>query len=61
MKLFNLFTILHKRPAKSREISDFLLHASEQKQKKLFMEAARRANEDQRETYRKAQLKAKGT
>ena len=60
MKLFNLFNI-HKRPAKSKEISDFLLHASEEEQKKMFMEAARRANEDQRETYRKAQLKTKGT
>ena len=60
MKLFNLFNI-HKRPAKFREISDFLLHAPEEEQKKLFMEAARRANEDQRETYRKAELKAKGT
>jgi len=37
-------------------ISDFFLNASPEEKKKVFMEAARRSNEDQRETLRRANL-----
>lgn len=46
---------------KSSKFSDFFRYASEEQKIKVFTEAARRANEDQREVYRKAQLKTKGT
>lgn len=41
---------------KSDNISDFFLKASAEEKKKVFMEAARRSNEDQRETLRRANL-----
>lgn len=41
---------------KSDNISDFFLKASTEEKKKVFMEAARRSNEDQRETLRRANL-----
>ena len=39
--------------------SSFFLYASPDEKKKVFMDAARRANQDQRETFRKAGLKLK--
>lgn len=47
MKIFNFFT---KNKAKKREgsFADFFLRASDKEKKKIFTDAARRANEDQR-------------
>ena len=47
MKIFNFFT---KNKAKKQEgsFADFFLHASDKEKKKIFTDAARRANEDQR-------------
>ncbi len=47
MKLFNLFRKKEKIE-ESGSFSDFFLHASKEKQMRVFTEAARRANEDQR-------------
>ncbi len=48
-----------KGPENYAGLSDFLIHASADEQKKVFMEAARRANEDQLKMFREATLKAK--
>jgi len=47
MKIFNFFT---KNKAKKQEgsFADFFLHASDKEKKRVFTDAARRANEDQR-------------
>ena len=47
MKIFNFFT---KNKVKKREgsFADFFLHASDKEKKKVFLDAARQANEDQR-------------
>ena len=47
MKIFNFFT---KNKVKKQEgsFADFFLHASDKEKKRVFMDAARRANEDQR-------------
>jgi hypothetical protein len=47
MKIFNFFT---KNKAKNQEgsFADFFLHASDKEKKKVFLNAARQANEDQR-------------
>jgi len=39
--------------------SSFFLHASDEEKKKVFTEAARQANEEQREVFRRASLKPK--
>ena len=39
-------------------LSDFLVHAPEERKKAVFSEAARRANKDQMETFVKSQIKA---
>ena len=51
--------LLKKAPksAESGKFSDFFRHASEEKKREVFIEVARRANKDQREVFRKAQLK----
>ncbi|MEK9131412.1 MAG: hypothetical protein AAB447_00705 [Patescibacteria group bacterium] len=40
-------------------VSDFMVHASYDTKKKVFTEAARRANEDQLKTFREARLKTR--
>ena len=47
MKLFSFFT---KNKEKKREgsFADFFLYASDKEKKRVFTDAARRANEDQR-------------
>ena len=47
MKLFSFFT-KNKEKNKTGNFAEFFLHASDKKKKKIFMDAARRANEDQR-------------
>lgn len=59
MKLINFFKKT-KQPEKHHGFADFFLHASEEEKIKVLTEAARRANEEQREVFRKAQLKTKG-
>ena len=45
------------KSAKPSGFSDFFLHASEEKKKEVFREAARKANEEQREVFQKSQVK----
>lgn len=40
---------------KYKSASDFFMRASAEEQKKIFIEAARRANEDQMEVFKRAQ------
>jgi hypothetical protein len=47
MKIFNFFT-RNKEKKKTGNFADFFLHASDKEKKKVFIDAARRANEDQR-------------
>ncbi len=47
MKLFGIFRKKEK-VKESGSFSDFFLHASKEKQMRVFKETARRANEDQR-------------
>lgn len=58
MKLLNFLNNMKTKidARKSDNISDFFLKASAEEKKKVFMEAARRSNEDQRETLRRANL-----
>lgn len=58
MKLFNLFRKT-KQKEKSGSFSDFFLHASEKKKEAVLREAARKANEEQKEVFLKSHLKAK--
>jgi len=58
MKFLNLFTKNYTKQ-KTSKFSDFFLHASEERKKEILNEAARKANEEQRETFMKARLKAK--
>lgn len=46
MKILNFFN-RSKEKKKNGSFADFFLHASEQEKEKVFMEAAKRANEDQ--------------
>ena len=41
--------IFSKKIKQSDQLSDFLLNASEEKKKTVFIEAARRANKDQQD------------
>lgn len=61
MKLPNLFKKTEKteKTEKSGRFSDFFLHASESKKEEIFKEAARRANEQQREIFERSRLKVK--
>ena len=43
-------------PEKYKGLSDFFMHASPDEKKKVFTEAARRANEDQMKIFKQAQL-----
>lgn len=61
MKLFKLFNFSKKNKSegkKSAGLSGFLLHASEKEKHKVFTEAARMANEEQRETFSRSRLRA---
>ncbi len=42
-------------PEKYKGLSDFFMHASADEQKKVFTEAARKANEDQMKVFKQAQ------
>lgn len=44
-------------PEKYKGLSDFFMHAPADEQKKVFTEAARRANEDQSKIFREAKMK----
>ena len=58
MIFFNFFKKVKKERLMG-SFSSFFLYASPDEKKKVFMDAARRANQDQRETFRKAGLKLK--
>lgn len=58
MKFFNLFRKT-ERIKKSGRFSDFFLNVSERKKEEIFKEAARKANEEQREVFMKYQFKSK--
>jgi hypothetical protein len=58
MKLINIFKKSDKAKT-TGSFSDFLLHASKNKKQEVFIETARKANEDQRKVFEKAQLKTK--
>lgn len=44
---------------KTGNFSDFFLRASDEDKKQVFIEAARKANEEQRDVFLKSQLKTK--
>lgn len=58
MKLIDLFKKSGKK-AKPGRFSDFFLNATEKEQKEVLKEAARKANEDQRELISSSHLKRK--
>ena len=57
----NLLKSLFKKEAKPTEdrFSDFFLHASADSKEELLTEAARKANEEQRELFNRAQHQIK--
>jgi hypothetical protein len=62
MKIFKLFNkiIFGKNKAEKKTgFSDFLINASAEEKERVFKDAAVRANKDQRELARKANLKLK--
>ncbi len=51
---------IHKKIIeKYKGFSDFMLHASPEEKKKVFTEAARKANEDQLRAFKEIELKLK--
>ena len=58
MKFLNLFKKTEQKE-KSGRFSDFFLHAPEKKKEEVLREAARKANEEQREVFMKFHLKTK--
>ncbi|HLB51207.1 MAG TPA: hypothetical protein VJL38_03465 [Patescibacteria group bacterium] len=58
MKLLDFFRKTEKADNPSR-FSEFFLHASEKEKEKVFKEVARKANEEQREVFMRANLKTK--
>jgi len=58
MKLLDFFKKAEKREKPGR-FSDFFLHTPEKQKEEILKEAARKANEEQREVFTKSQLKAK--
>jgi len=59
-KLLNILNIFKEADTKkSGHFSDFFLHASIEKKRKVFTEAAQRANKDQREVIKRSDLKLK--
>jgi hypothetical protein len=63
MKIFKLFDKIrfgkNKTEKKTGGFSNFLINASAKEKERVFRDAAIRANEDQRELARKANLKLK--
>lgn len=62
MKLLHLFKKSPKiqTSEKSGRFSEFFLRASDEDKKQIFIKAAHRANEEQREVFSEAQMKTKG-
>jgi len=58
MKLLNLFKKAEKTEKPGR-FSDFFLHAPEKKREEVLREAARKANEEQQETFAKSHLRTR--
>lgn len=58
MTLFDFFRKAEKIEKPGR-FSDFFLHAPENKKEEILKEAARRANEEQREVFERSRWKAK--
>ncbi|MBU3925464.1 hypothetical protein KJ854_06080 [Patescibacteria group bacterium] len=60
MSLLNFFRKT-KYKEKSGKFSDFFLHTSDNEKKEILREAARKANEEQRDVFMKSRLKAKSS
>ena len=58
MKFLDLFKKT-KQKEKSGRFSDFFLHAPEREKEEVLREAARKANEEQREVFMKSHFKTK--
>ena len=58
MRPLNLFRKSEQK-GKPGRFSDFFLHAPERKKEEILKEAARKANEEQREVFLKSHLKTK--
>lgn len=58
MKLLNLFRKTEQKE-KPGKFSDFFLHAPEKKKEEVLREAARKANEEQREVFMRSHSKAR--
>lgn len=58
MKLFSLFRKIEPKEKPGR-FSEFFLHAPEKKKEEVLREAARKANEEQKEVFLKSHLKTK--
>lgn len=56
MKLLKLFRKIEQKEKPGR-FSDFFLHASADKKREVLKEAAQQSNAEQREVFRRAQLK----
>ncbi|MCG2700768.1 hypothetical protein L6267_01205 [Candidatus Parcubacteria bacterium] len=50
-----------KYKEKSGKFSDFFLYTSDNEKKEILREAARKANEEQRDVFMKSRLKAKSS
>lgn len=50
-----------KYKEKSGKFSDFFLHTPDNEKKEILIEAARKANEEQRDVYLKSRLRAKAS
>lgn len=57
MNLFRFFRGDKKKAAKD-EFAEFLMNASDKEKKRVFAEAAQRANQDQLDVMRRAQAKS---
>lgn len=55
MKLSNLFK--KSRSSKNGSFSEFFLHASDKKKKKMFIEAAKQSNAEQKRLFDKTALR----
>ena len=58
MKLFNLFRKTEQKEKPGR-FSEFFLHAPERRKEEVLKDAARKANEEQREVFMKHHYKTK--
>lgn len=57
MKMPQIIEKITGRNSKSGRFSNFFMTASDNKKRSVFINAAKRANEEQRKTYEQAQLK----